>query len=835
MSVSRCPLSPGRRIVLIACAAGACLLAAPVTSHAQVAPTIVGSLANFDAVNDSEGEKEGFQIELEGLQVNDITRVFGQSGATCYIRYCIGSIAPYTDAITGATGVRIRWTANYDRATQTFVTPSSAPGGGSHGTPSTFGTKATLATGESCWSLGLGNAYATSGCEHFGVSTLRNATKTTYTWLKGNPADGSFAPATVVNPSGVTVPAPPVPIPHPAVLGGVLANKPDVQVAVAPPAPVALAHRYGKAQWVKVYKTEVDHDADLDLLQFGQPDVPDANGGAAATEIEWKLFQFDVKKANPDPAKDGNLLKSHGSPGNGKHAVIRRYEFFDYIGPTLQGQPPSGNPPLSTDDQENSACVRVNGDCTTAPPEEIGGFIGAQMAGQNLAANRATPLITWPTPAPIVYGTPVGAAQLNATATANGVVVPGTFAYTPAADANAILPAGTRTLQVLFTPTDTTRFTTQTMTMVLTVGKAPLTVTADSASKVYGSSDPLFTYQASGFVAGDTAATALFGALAAEVGSDVGNHAITLGSLTTTDNYALSFTPGTLAITPAPLTITAGSDSKIYGATFAPAAFTASGLLNADSVASVTLTTAGTAAGAPAGSYDIVPGAAVGTGLGNYTIAYANGTLTVTPAALSVAADAQTKVAGAIDPPLTFVASGFQAGDAAAAVLSGALTRAPGEAAGSYAITQGTLAANANYTIAFTGNAFVITAPPPPPPSSMAIAPIPPQVNTDGDEVELQVVVIRSPAAASSSHRTRPGVRGDDDTDDRDDRGRFTISGLNGLRIDNDGEIGGHIDAGVTATTTFTVTVTFTENGVTATQQIAWTVKPAPARKGRKG
>ena len=42
---------------------------------------------------------------------------------------------------------------------------------------------------------GLGNAYATSGCEHFGVSTLRNATKTTYTWLKGNPVDGSFAPA----------------------------------------------------------------------------------------------------------------------------------------------------------------------------------------------------------------------------------------------------------------------------------------------------------------------------------------------------------------------------------------------------------------------------------------------------------------------------------------------------------------------------------------------------------------------------------------------------------------------------------------------------------------
>ena len=33
---------------------------------------------------------------------------------------------------------------------------------------------------------------------------------------------------------------------------------------IAPAAPpVAPAHRYGTAQWVKVYKTELDRDADL--------------------------------------------------------------------------------------------------------------------------------------------------------------------------------------------------------------------------------------------------------------------------------------------------------------------------------------------------------------------------------------------------------------------------------------------------------------------------------------------------------------------------------------------------------------------------------------------
>lgn len=64
-----------------------------------------------------------------------------------------------------------------------------------------------------------------------------------------------------------------------------------------------------------------------------------------------------------------------------------------------------------------------------------------------LIVNKATPILTWPTPAPISYGTPLSSTQLDATAS-----VPGTFLYTPAA--GAILAAGTQTLSVTFTPTD---------------------------------------------------------------------------------------------------------------------------------------------------------------------------------------------------------------------------------------------------------------------------------------------------------------------------------------------------------------------------------------------
>ena len=449
--------------------------------------------------------------------------------------------------------------------------------------------------------------------------------------------------------------------------------------------------------------------------------------------------------------------------------------------------------------------------------------------------NLITPLISWPTPASMVYGMALGATQLNATAAANGSSVAGTFTYTP--QPGAVLSAGIRTLQVVFTPDDAATFGTQSMTMMITVDKAPLTVTANHQTKVYGSPDPLMTFVASGFQGGDTEATALSGAPAVAVGSSVGSYAIGIGTLATTDNYTLAFTGSTLDITPAPLTITAGGDSKVYGTPFTATAFTPSGLMNADTVASVTLTTAGADAAAAVGSYDIVPSAAIGTGLTNYTISYGNGTLTVTPATLSVAADAKTKVAGAVDPPLTSTATGLQAGDTAAVVLSGALTRAPGEAAGSYAISQGTLAANANYTIAFTGNTFVITPapPPPPPPAGFAIAPIAPQTNTDGDEVELQVVIVRSagPSALSVSPGKSAG-RQDDDANEPGRGGNFSISGLNGLKIDANGEISGHIKAGVTATTVFQVTVTFSSGGVTATQQIIWTVNPAPRKGGKK-
>ena len=121
---------------------------------------------------------------------------------------------------------------------------------------------------------------------------------------------------------------------------------------------------------------------------------------------------------------------------------------------------------------------------------------------------------------------------------------------------------------------------------------------------------------------------------------------------------------GTLTISQAALKITANNQSKCYGQTssFAGTEFTSSGLLNSDAVSSVTLTSAGSGTGATSGSYSIVPIAATGTGLSNYTISYINGTLTVIPANTITAPSVTTFCATSESSDITIVGSDMGSG-----------------------------------------------------------------------------------------------------------------------------------------------------------------------------
>ncbi len=98
----------------------------------------------------------------------------------------------------------------------------------------------------------------------------------------------------------------------------------------------------------------------------------------------------------------------------------------------------------------------------------------------SIKINKVTSTINWGNPAGITYGGTLGAAQLNATAS-----VPGTFVYTPAA--GTMLNAGTQTLHVDFTPTDTVNYNGRSKDVQIVVAKVTPTVSwANPAGIAHG-------------------------------------------------------------------------------------------------------------------------------------------------------------------------------------------------------------------------------------------------------------------------------------------------------------------------------------------------------------
>jgi hypothetical protein len=114
-------------------------------------------------------------------------------------------------------------------------------------------------------------------------------------------------------------------------------------------------------------------------------------------------------------------------------------------------------------------------------------YSAATCVTKTINVTQPAKAITWtPNPqAPISYGTPISATQLNAVATYGGVQVPGTYTYTTGATVlspGTILNAGTYPLSVTFTPTDTT-LPAQTTTNSLTVNPDPTGTKITTASK----------------------------------------------------------------------------------------------------------------------------------------------------------------------------------------------------------------------------------------------------------------------------------------------------------------------------------------------------------------
>jgi RHS repeat-associated protein len=84
----------------------------------------------------------------------------------------------------------------------------------------------------------------------------------------------------------------------------------------------------------------------------------------------------------------------------------------------------------------------------------------------SLTVNKATPSISWPSPYPIVYGTPLSSTQLDATTSVAGI-----FSYNP--PPGTVLYSGTYTLTTSFTPTDTNDYNSANASVSLVVQSSP--------------------------------------------------------------------------------------------------------------------------------------------------------------------------------------------------------------------------------------------------------------------------------------------------------------------------------------------------------------------------
>ena len=135
-----------------------------------------------------------------------------------------------------------------------------------------------------------------------------------------------------------------------------------------------------------------------------------------------------------------------------------------FVGPR-NGGGWSGTISGSTLIYHGGAYAIVNGrvnfpDCTTFIVGPNGSLNGGAATPNCTAGGSAlvTPTITWATPSAVAVGTVLSSVQLNASASAGGSEVAGTFVYAPALG-TPMTTVGNQTLSVVFTPTATATYT----------------------------------------------------------------------------------------------------------------------------------------------------------------------------------------------------------------------------------------------------------------------------------------------------------------------------------------------------------------------------------------
>ena len=242
---------------------------------------------------------------------------------------------------------------------------------------------------------------------------------------------------------------------------------------------------------------------------------------------------------------------------------------------------------------------------------------------------------------------------------------------------------------------------------VVTVVKIPLTAHVANTTKVYGDANPEFNITYSGFRDGDSEVGFSVPASISTIvdnSSKVGKYDI-VASGAVSDKYEISYIPGTLTITKAPLSISAGNYTKKQGDAMPVFKASYAGFKNGEKESVLTkqpvFSCEANEASAPAEYAVTISGAEAE----NYDISYEQGRLTVVEAdAVVVRAKSYSRQYGDENPVFEFETEGV-ALDGTPEIVCSAVANSP---VGSYSIEvkQGSIK---NYNVHFESGSLVIT------------------------------------------------------------------------------------------------------------------------------
>lgn len=299
------------------------------------------------------------------------------------------------------------------------------------------------------------------------------------------------------------------------------------------------------------------------------------------------------------------------------------------------------------------------------PPES-----GTNAArGYRIRVQRA-PLTVTPVNASRRYGAPNPTFTFNVDGLRNGDTIPQVFQGALATTATGTSPVGTYQITqgaLALTPYGAARYTFNFVPGTLTVTRAPLTITANDATRRVGAPNPTFSARYSGFVNDDGPAD-LGGELRfstpATSASPAGPYPITPSGLTS-NNYAITFVDGTLTLVERDLPeITWPNPEEItYGMALGSAHLNATASFNGQAVPGTFTYTPALGTVLPAGAAQDLQVVFTPNDSTNFAPVTVNRTIRVNRAPLTIRANDITRPVGAPNPTFSATFSGFVNGD----------------------------------------------------------------------------------------------------------------------------------------------------------------------------